>query len=81
MDHEIALVVDGMGCRRCVREVSRWLRDVPGVSTVEADAVTARVRLTGTMRLGDVLDVFAGTAYTPRVGAVPGPGTGVPPDR
>ncbi|HET8766730.1 heavy-metal-associated domain-containing protein [Phycicoccus sp. M110.8] len=74
MDHEIALVVEGMGCRRCVREVSRWLRDVPGVATVEADAATTRVRLTGTMRLGEVLDVFAGTAYTPRVGAVPGAG-------
>lgn len=72
MRHEITLLVDGMGCRRCVREVSRWLRDVPGVTTVEADADTSRVRLTGTMSLGDVLDVFTGTAYTPRPGAAPG---------
>lgn len=71
MGHEITLLVDGMGCRRCVREVSRWLRDVPGVTTVEADAATTRVRLTGTMSLGDVFDVFTGTAYTPRAGAVP----------
>jgi copper chaperone CopZ len=66
---EITLLVDGMGCRRCVREVSRWLRDVPGVTTVEADAVSARVRVTGTMTLADVLAVFAGTAYGPHPGA------------
>lgn len=66
---EITLLVDRMGCRRCVREVSRWLRDVPGVATVEADAASTRVRVTGTMSLGDVLAVFAGTAYTPHPGA------------
>lgn len=78
MGHEITLLVDGMGCRRCVREVSRWLRDIPGVTTVEADAATTRVRLTGTMSLGDVLDVFAGTAYTPRLLALPPTPTGPP---
>lgn len=77
MRSEITLLVDGMGCRRCVREVSRWLRDVPGVATVEADAASARVRVTGTMALGDVLAVFAGTAYAPR----PGAGSGTTADR
>lgn len=66
---EITLLVDGMGCRRCVREVSRWLRDVPGVTTVEADAGSTRVRVTGTMTLAEVLAVFAGTAYAPHPGA------------
>ncbi|TQM57941.1 heavy-metal-associated domain-containing protein [Humibacillus xanthopallidus] len=70
---EITLLVDGMGCRRCVREVSRWLRDVPGVATVEADAASTRVRVTGTMALGDVIAVFDGTAYAPHPGAASGP--------
>jgi copper chaperone CopZ len=62
---EVTLLVEGMGCRRCVREVSRRLRDVPGGVTVEADAASTRVRLTGTMELEEVLGAFVGTAYRP----------------
>ena len=32
----IQLFVGGMGCRRCVREVTARLRDVRGVETVSA---------------------------------------------
>jgi copper chaperone CopZ len=56
-----------MSCRHCVREVSGWLRDVPGVATVVADARAATVELEGTMTLADVLAVFAGSKYTPQV--------------
>ena len=31
------LFVGGMSCRRCVREVTARLRDVPGVETVSAN--------------------------------------------
>jgi copper chaperone CopZ len=62
----LELFVAGMGCRRCVREVTARMRDVPGVQTVSAKADQSRVRLTGTMTLADVLSAFDGTTYTPR---------------
>jgi Heavy-metal-associated domain len=34
---QLNLFVGGMSCRRCVREVSTRLRDVPGVETVSAN--------------------------------------------
>ena len=61
----MTLHVDGMGCRRCVREVTARLRDVPGVHTVVADSATSTVRLSGSMVLDDVLDAFTGTTYHP----------------
>ena len=44
---EMTLYVGGMGCRRCVREVTARLRDVSGVQTVVADSATSTVRLGG----------------------------------
>jgi copper chaperone CopZ len=35
--NDIELVVGGMTCRRCVREVTSRLRDVPGVERVTAN--------------------------------------------
>ena len=64
---QLRLVVGAMSCRHCVREVTRWLRDVSGVETVVADARTATVELAGTMTVGDVLAVFAGSKYLPYV--------------
>lgn len=64
---QLRLVVDSMNCRHCVREVTRWLRDVPGVETLVADAGAATVELGGTMTTADVLAVFAGSQYTPQV--------------
>jgi copper chaperone CopZ len=62
---EMTLYVGGMGCRRCVREVTARLRDVSGVQTVVADSATSTVRLGGSMSVEDVLDAFTGTAYRP----------------
>jgi copper chaperone CopZ len=64
---EVRLSVGSMHCRRCVREVTGWLRDVAGVETVTADAKTGTVVLGGTMTVADVLAVFAGSDYDPQV--------------
>jgi copper chaperone CopZ len=64
---EVRLSVNAMRCRHCVREVTSWLRDVPGVETVVADAAANTVLLGGTMTVADVLAVFNGTEYAPRV--------------
>ena len=64
---ELSLFVGGMGCRRCVREVTARLRDVPGVETISADSGDCVVRLSGSMQLADVLAAFAGTTYRPRL--------------
>jgi len=61
------LVVGGMSCRRCVREVTARLRDVAGVELVSADPTNSTVVLTGSMTETDVLAAFAGTAYRPAV--------------
>lgn len=58
---ELRLAVQGS--RRCVREVTGRLRDVPGVNTVAADVSTRTVRLAGSMTDADVLAAFSGTTY------------------
>ena len=60
-----------MGCRHCVREVTGWLRDVPGVETIAADARAGTVHVAGTMTVAEVFAVFAGTQYSPQVLAGP----------
>jgi copper chaperone CopZ len=64
---ELRLAVQGMGCRRCVREVTSRLRDVPGVTSVVADISTRTVRLAGSMIDADVLAAFAGTTYVAQI--------------
>ena len=60
---QLTLFVGGMGCRRCVRDVTARVRDVTGVETVIADAGQSLVRLCGSMTSGDVLAALAGTPY------------------
>ncbi len=64
---QLHLFVGGMSCRRCVREVTARLRDVPGVETVSANPGDRLVRLSGSMELPDVLAAFSGTSYRPEV--------------
>ncbi|WP_344771714.1 heavy-metal-associated domain-containing protein [Nocardioides panacisoli] len=64
---ELTLYVAGMACRRCVREVTARLRDVPGVQTVAADAATSQIRLSGTMTYLDVARALEGTTYRPEL--------------
>ena len=63
----VTLSIGTMRCRRCVREVTGWLRDVAGVDTVVADATAGTVVLVGTMVIADVLAVFAGSDYVPEL--------------
>jgi copper chaperone CopZ len=65
--NDIELVVGGMTCRRCVREVTSRLRDVPGVERVTANPARSLVHLSGSMTLADVLAAFEGTTYRPVV--------------
>src|SRR3954454_19517953 len=48
---QLHLFVGAMSCRRCVREVTARLRDVPGVETVSASSGDRVVRLSGSMQL------------------------------
>ncbi len=64
---QMTLHVGGMSCRRCVREVTGRLRDVPGVETVAANAGTSTVRLSGLMVAADVLAAFTGTTFRPQI--------------
>ena len=59
----LQLRVPAMNCRHCVRTVTAHLRDVEGVHTVEADAVTARVVVRGTMSTADVLLALADCGF------------------
>ena len=64
---QLNLFVGGMSCRRCVREATARLRDVPGVETVSANPSDCVVRLSGSMQLADVLAAFTGTTYRPQL--------------
>jgi copper chaperone CopZ len=64
---QLNLFVGGMSCRRCVREVTARLRDVPGVQTIRANPGDCVVRLSGSMELTDVLAAFTGTTYQPQL--------------
>jgi copper chaperone CopZ len=63
----LTLHVRGMGCRRCVREVSARLRDVVGVQLVTADMTSQTVTIVGDMASDDVLAALRGTTYRPRI--------------
>lgn len=65
----IHLDVEGMRCRRCVRQATALLRDVQGVATLTADPGTGRITLTGDVTESAVLQALAGTSFTVRITA------------
>ena len=62
-----SLSIGGMSCRRCIREVTALLRDVPGVETVVADRDRSLVTVTGSMALGDVRLSLSTTSHSVRL--------------
>ena len=64
---DLHLLIGGMGCRHCVREVTARLRDVPGVERVVADATTNRVVLTGSMTVADTMNALSATTFVARI--------------
>lgn len=64
---DMHLLVGGMGCRSCVREVTARLRDVPGVERVVADATRNRVVLSGSMEADDVVRALSASSFTARI--------------
>ena len=64
---ELHLLVGGMGCRHCVREVTARLRDVPGVERVVADATRNHVLLSGSMTGSDVMGALSRTTFVARI--------------
>lgn len=66
MQH-LKVSIPGLGCRRCLREVTARLRDVPGVETVVADPTANAVVVSGTMAGADLLRAIDDSEYTPHV--------------
>jgi copper chaperone CopZ len=69
----IHLTVEGMHCRRCVRQATALLRDVPGITTLTADLSTGRITLTGNVTEEAVLQALATTTFIVRITATPPP--------
>ena len=59
--------VGGMSCRHCLRDVTRRIRDIPGVRAVTADAATGQVLVEGTMTTEVLLKSFDGSDYAVEV--------------
>jgi Heavy-metal-associated domain len=49
-DHHVLALPTGL-CRKCVRALSRRLRDLPGVVWFEIDATAGQVLITGDVNL------------------------------
>ena len=56
-------VIDPALCRRCVRNLSSRLRDIPGVVAFEVDVAAGRVRIAGDVQADAVRSAIARSAY------------------
>lgn len=65
--HKLTLSVDGMRCRRCVREATALVRDVDGVHAVVADPKSGLITVLGNMTDENVLAALDGTDFTTRI--------------
>lgn len=63
----VTLYVDGMRCRRCVRQATALVRDVAGVDSVMADRSTGLITVRGTMTSDDLLASLKSTDFATRV--------------
>lgn len=68
----IHLEIANMRCRRCVRQATALLRDLPGVTSVAADKNTGRVTVTGNVVQDSLLAVFQSTSFDVRIQIDPG---------
>ena len=67
----LTLSVDGMRCRRCVRQATALVRDVEGVHVVMADPRTGQITVIGTMTSsGTVIAAVKGGAVADGLGNV-----------
>jgi copper chaperone CopZ len=62
---EVTMGVPGLTCRQAVRAVSGRLRDVPGVLSVEVDAVAGLVLVRGPVDARAVRDALLEVGYPP----------------
>ena len=63
----IHLDVDGMRCRRCVRQATALLRDVPGIETVTTDSRTGSITVTGNVSDETILHALSTTTFGVRL--------------
>jgi hypothetical protein len=52
-------------CRRCVRLISRWVSDVPGVVSLEVDAARGGLRIRGHVQVQEVLTAVRSAGFAP----------------
>lgn len=52
-----------MRCRRCVRQATALLRDLPGIATVTADRSTSVITVAGDLADDEVLRALADTTF------------------
>ncbi|WP_449066098.1 heavy-metal-associated domain-containing protein [Planomonospora algeriensis] len=59
----VTVTVSAMLCRRCVRLVSRHVRDVPGVVSFEVDAARGLLRVRGGMAAGHLVEALRSAGF------------------
>ncbi|MGI5161577.1 hypothetical protein [Microbispora sp. CA-102843] len=60
----LTVCVPALLCRRCVRLLSRHVRDVPGVTAFEVDAARGLLRVRGGVDAGNLGAVLAAAGFS-----------------